>query len=252
MKGIKMNAKVIVIGANSAIAQAVIKRHIEENSADDKPNIMAVSRENRIDLPPQCVLFNCDYSESDIELVSRELIDQADFITHLYIFNGVLHNDEFMPEKRLQNINSSQLLSQFHTNAIVPMLWIKNLLPLLKKGQANQERACVVTVLNARVGSLSDNQLGGWYSYRSSKAALNMMLKNAAIELARTAPKVKLLSFHPGTTDTPLSKPFQKNVPSGKLFSPDFVAERLFHVHESLVADGELSYRDWNNCSIPW
>jgi len=120
-------------------------------------------------------------------------------------------------------------------------------MPLLSK-----QTACRVTVFSARVGSVSDNRLGGWYGYRASKAALNMMLKTASVELKRRAKGVKLVSFHPGTTDTSLSKPFQKNVPEGKLFTPDFVAQQLLSLESRLVLDGELSYLDWQGQEIPF
>lgn len=243
-----MSAKVIVIGASSAIAKAVIDKHLDTMpSSSDSPYLIAVSRNKQDIASPHALDLVCDYSESQIEAVSRDINQEVDKPTHIYIFNGVLHCDDFMPEKRLQNLNAEQLTAQFNSNAIVPMLWIKHLLPVLKQGQH-----CIVTVLSARVGSLTDNQLGGWYSYRSSKAALNMMLKNASIELVRVAPKVKLLSFHPGTTDTPLSKPFQKNVAEDKLFEPEFVANALFNVQSNLAYDGELSYRDWNDQAIDW
>ena len=109
-----------------------------------------------------------------------------------------------------------------------------------------------IAVFSARVGSISDNQLGGWYSYRASKAALNMVLKCAAIELARLNPRAKLVAFHPGTTDTNMSKPFQKGVPAEKLFSPDFVASRLLVSLDSIVPDGELAFLDWDGKAIAW
>lgn len=127
------------------------------------------------------------------------------------------------------------------------MLWIKALRPLLAGKQASH-----ISVLSARVGSIGDNNLGGWYAYRASKSALNMLLKTAAIEYARRASNVKLIAFHPGTTDTALSKPFQKNVPQNKLFTPDFVAERLIGIMNSTPVDGELAYLDWDNQTIQW
>ena len=102
------------------------------------------------------------------------------------------------------------------------------------------------------VGSISDNRLGGWYSYRTSKAALNMLLKSAVIELNRRLKSVKLIAFHPGTTDSPLSKPFQKNVPKGKLFSPDFVANALIDITHHAQIDGKLSFLDWQGKTIDW
>ena len=106
--------------------------------------------------------------------------------------------------------------------------------------------------LSARVGSINDNRMGGWYSYRASKAALNMLLKTAAIEYARRAKNVKLIAFHPGTTDTTLSKPFQKNIPEDKLFKPDFVARQLLMLVAKTPIDGTLSYLDWDHQSIDW
>ena len=111
---------------------------------------------------------------------------------------------------------------------------------------------CQLIIFSARVGSIKDNHAGGWYSYRASKAALNMLLKTTAIEYARRAKQVKLIAFHPVTTDTPLSRPYSANVPEDKLFSPDFVADRLFEILKNLPADGELSFVDWQGKSIKW
>jgi NAD(P)-dependent dehydrogenase (short-subunit alcohol dehydrogenase family) len=106
--------------------------------------------------------------------------------------------------------------------------------------------------MSARVGSIGDNRMGGWHSYRASKAALNMVLKNMAIEYGRRAKNVKLIAFHPGTTDTGLSKPFQGAVPNGKLFSAAFVATRLAQLMDNADLDGQLSYIDWDGQPIPW
>ena len=106
---------------------------------------------------------------------------------------------------------------------------------------------CTLAVLSARVGSIGDNRAGGWYGYRASKAALNMLLKCAAIELARRAPGVKLLAFHPGTVDTPLSRPVHANVPA-----PELVADHLVQLMNRLQPDGELSFLDWQGKPIEW
>jgi NAD(P)-dependent dehydrogenase (short-subunit alcohol dehydrogenase family) len=129
----------------------------------------------------------------------------------------------------------------------VPALWVSHLARVLRRSTG-----CSIAVLSARVGSIGDNRLGGWYSYRTAKAALNMFLKTAAVEYARRAPKVKLLAFHPGTTDTGLSRPFQKGVPEGKLFPPGFVAQRLLALLHEVTPDGELSFMDWDGKPIPW
>jgi len=163
------------------------------------------------------------------------------------ICHGVLHSNTYWPEKRLEDISESALQAIFHANAVVPALWLKSLLKVLKGSQD-----CIVAALSARVGSIGDNHLGGWYAYRASKSALNMILKTAAIEYGRRAKNVKLIAFHPGTTDTELSKPFQAAVPKEKLFTPSFVAERLAMIMDEALVDGELSYLDWNGQAIDW
>jgi len=130
---------------------------------------------------------------------------------------------------------------------VVPTLWLKLLFKILK-GQ----EPCVVATMSARVGSIGDNRMGGWHSYRASKATLNMVLQNMVIEYARRVKNVKLIAFRPGTTDTGLSKPFQTAVPSGKLFSPAFVATRLAQIMDNANVDGQLSDIDWNSQPIPW
>ena len=133
----------------------------------------------------------------------------------------------------------------FQANTIVPALWLK----LLHKTLAGK-LPCVVAVFSARVGSTSDNRLGGWYAYRASKAALNSLLKTFSVEYARRLKNVKLIAFHPGTVDTALSKPFQASVPEQNLFSPAFVADQLVNIMASAEIDGQLSYLDWAGKSI--
>jgi NAD(P)-dependent dehydrogenase (short-subunit alcohol dehydrogenase family) len=118
--------------------------------------------------------------------------------------------------------------------------------------QLRGKHECVVSVFSARIGSIDDNRSGGWYAYRASKAALNMLLKTAAIECARRAGNVKLIAFHPGTTDTALSRPFHASVPKDALFTPRFVARHLVDIMKQQHVDGELSFVDWKNESIVW
>ncbi|CAN0507506.1 unnamed protein product, partial [Discosporangium mesarthrocarpum] len=114
------------------------------------------------------------------------------------------------------------------------------------------KRDRVITVMSARVGSIDDNERGGWYAYRASKAALNMLFKTAAIEYRRTAKQTRFLAFHPGTTDTPLSQPFQKSVPPDKLFSPEFVAERLLGLTDALPGSDLVQFLDWDGEAVAW
>ena len=179
--------------------------------------------------------------------VATQLAPYAGTMSRVCICHGILHNDSLWPEKRLEDINGDALHEIFHANTVIPTLWLKLLHPVLTGKQR-----CVVATLSARVGSIGDNRMGGWYAYRASKSALNMMLKTIAVEYARRIKNVKLISFHPGTTDTALSKPFQASVRKESLFSTVFVADRLAEIMEHAEVDGQLSYLDWDGKTIPW
>ncbi|MEQ2353715.1 SDR family NAD(P)-dependent oxidoreductase [Pseudoalteromonas piscicida] len=239
------NLAIIVIGASSAIAQAFVKAQTEQSP---DVNVITVSRQAKTALHANNLHFQCDYSKAQIQQVASRIFELGLTVKSVTIFNGLLH-DEFdkFPEKKLEDIDVEHSIALFNINTMIPMLWLQALLPAIKGKQP-----CIVTALSARVGSISDNQMGGWYSYRSSKSALNMMFKTAAVELARRAKNIKLILFHPGTTDTPLSKPFQANVPDEKLFTPEFVAHQLSGIIANSHPDGTVSYVDWQNKLIEW
>lgn len=162
--------------------------------------------------------------------------------------SGLLHDgDELQPEKRLEDLSLAQLERVFAVNALGPALVLRELLPRMASSQK-----AVFAALSARVGSISDNRLGGWYAYRSSKSALNQLLRTAAIEARRRFRNVIVVALHPGTTDTRLSQPFQGNVPEGKLFSTQFVAGRLLDVIAGLETDDSGSFRAWDGSRIEW
>lgn len=237
----------LIIGAGSGIGSAVIQRLADERPDSD---ILAVSRVPAV-LPERHAqsvqTFTCDYSETGIAQLVKQLTPWHGRIGLVVISTGVLHTATIRPEKRAEDLHMDSMLEVLRINSVVPSLWLMRLLPAL-----GGSRPCLVFTLSARVGSISDNHKGGWYSYRASKAALNMVIKTAAIEYARRAPNVKLVAFHPGTVDTGLSRPFQRNVPEGKLFSADFVAERLLTISSDLPIDGDASYLDWAGKTIPW
>jgi len=213
--------------------------------------VFAVSR-----MPPTSVLdakgkqlrwILCDNSKNDVKRVVTEVVSSGLNLHRIIICTGVLHNENITPEKSLDKLDPSAMRAVFDVNLVIPALWLAALVRPLRRATGN-----VIAVLSARVGSISDNKLGGWYSYRASKAALNMFLKSAAIEYSRRSPGVKLVSFHPGTTDTYLSSPFQGNVASDALFTPEFVADRLAKILDQVEPDGDLSFLDWAGIEIPW
>lgn len=142
---------------------------------------------------------------------------------------GVLHGPDYAPEKKLDHVLPESLLHAFEVNAFGPLLVAKHFHRFLR-----YDKRSVFASLSARVGSISDNRLGGWYAYRGSKAAQNMFTKNISIELARIAPNAIVVGLHPGTVDTDLSRPFQRNLPEKQLLPPSKSVGALLQVIESL------------------
>jgi NAD(P)-dependent dehydrogenase (short-subunit alcohol dehydrogenase family) len=238
----------IIIGASGGLGSALYKRWRQDHKVD---HVIAISRQAVPDdensRESSTHYIRCDYTEPSIVKACEKIRILTDSISRVCICNGILHNEHVWPEKRIEDVNLQHLQEVFTINSIVPMLWLKALLTLVK-GQSD----CVISVFSARIGSIDDNRSGGWYSYRASKAALNMLLKTAAIEYARRAKNVKLIAFHPGTTDTALSKPFQHSVSPDSLFTTEFVAEHLVSIMNNQTVDGELSFIDWENEAIAW
>ncbi|MEM1081910.1 MAG: SDR family NAD(P)-dependent oxidoreductase [Pseudomonadota bacterium] len=160
---------------------------------------------------------------------------------------GMLHTEHVTPEKKLEDVDSVSMQRVFALNAIAPILLIQALRPLMAR-----QGKVVFAALSARVGSIADNRLGGWYSYRSSKAALNQLLRTASIELKRRNPNVIVAALHPGTTDTDLSKPFQSRVPADRLFSVDRTSTYLLNVINHLSAADSGGFFAWDGQAIDW
>ena len=240
----------LVLGASGGLGSAMVSEFLNDPEID---KVFAVSSKknpvgsNEGQNQSKLVWLQAEYSETQMADAVSQLMAHAGTFSRVCVCHGLLHSDKLWPEKRLEDITSEALQEIFHSNTVVPALWLKLLFKILK-GQT----PCIVATMSARVGSLSDNNLGGWYAYRASKAALNMVLKTASIEYARRAKNVKLIAFHPGTTDTALSKPFQSTVPTEKLFTTEFVAEQLAMIMDSAQLDGELSYLDWDGQTIAW
>ncbi len=237
----------LVLGASGGLAQALIAQFLADKRFDKVIAVSSKSAPESLVAGDRLLWIETQYTEPAMVEVVEQLQGFAGSISRVCICHGILHSETLWPEKRLEDLKPEALHEIFQANAVVPALWLKLLHRVLKGKQP-----AVVAALSARVGSISDNRLGGWYAYRSSKSALNMLLQNMAIEYARRVKNVKLIAFHPGTTDTALSKPFQAAVPEGKLFTPEFVAERLVGIMDNAQVDGQLSYLDWDNKVIPY
>lgn len=186
--------------------------------------------------------------ETSIAEAAEHVAAQTCTLDAIFVASGLLHNGELLqPEKSLNSIRKTSLELLYRVNAVGPALVAKHFLPLLKRDSKS-----VFACLSARVGSISDNRAGGWYGYRAAKAALNMIIKSIAIELARQNPSAICVGLHPGTVDTALSKPFQGNVPKDKLFSVDRSASALLAVVDGLTKVDSGKCFAWDGQVIPF
>ncbi len=187
-------------------------------NVDDLPGLSVATIDVAVDICDEPSIRHA------VEIVPDELP-----LDWLIIATGWLHDADHRPEKTYRALDAEQLVHAYRINAVGPALLVKHLIPRL-----NRDRGCHVGILSARVGSISDNRLGGWHAYRASKAALNMLIKNYAIEMARKNDRFVIVGLQPGTTDTRLSAPFQRNVPESQLQTPEFTAAHLVDVMQRL------------------
>ena len=191
--------------------------------------IHALSRKAQTGFASNVICNMIDYECETSISMAVELAARDAPLDMVVVTTGILHGDSFGPEKALKDISAHNLVKLVTANTIVPALIAKHFLPHLSR-----ENRSIFAALSARVGSISDNQLGGWYSYRASKSALNMIIKTAAIEMARRNPKAIVVGLHPGTVASPLSEPFQRNVAQRELFTAAYSASQLVRVLEGL------------------
>ncbi len=224
--------RVAIFGASGGIGRGFIE-HLRDDPA--VAHIYAVSRNpDSIGIEdPKLSAHGYDpRDEASLEQVAAS-IKEGGPLTLAISAIGLLHDDEngLEPEKTWRHLDADKLADTYFANAVVPILIAKHMLPLLPRDQRAGYSA-----LSARVGSISDNRIGGWYGYRAAKAALNQHLRCAAIELGRRYDQAFCIGLHPGTVDTGLSKPFQKQVEEHKLFTPEFSTGAMLQVIDGITA----------------
>ncbi|MDG2176891.1 MAG: SDR family NAD(P)-dependent oxidoreductase [Gammaproteobacteria bacterium] len=236
---------IAIIGSSGAIGNALIQHYLGSKETE---TLYAFSR-SETELPDNNIINHYIDLEKPESIEAAAKLVPPNSLDMVIAATGILHTDgdpAVSPEKNLQQLDAGQLQRVFSINSIGPALLMKHFLPLLKNSGPN-----VFALLSARVGSISDNRLGGWYSYRASKAALNMLIKTAAIESGRRNRESIIVGLHPGTVDSKLSSPFQARVPKEKLFSPAISAEYLAHVIDKLDSSKSGLCIDWNGKIIP-
>ena len=238
-----MVENIAVIGSNGAIGRAIVQ-HLA--SVHPKANIHTFARRAMAQDLPHTVTSHVLNTSNETEIAQAAQIASGSAPLDLvFVAVGMLHDGHIMPEKALRDLSAQKFQKLFEVNTILPALCAKHFLPRLHK-----DRRAAFAALSARVGSVSDNRLGGWYGYRASKAALNMVIKNAAIEMRRRNPQAIIVGLHPGTVASNLSAPFQSNVAKGKLFTPDDAAQKLIDVLDHLPASASGKCFAWDGNEI--
>ena len=243
---------ILVIGAGHGIGFGIVNQLINTlndvkifatyNNAQKATPLLKLSEENF-----NLNSFQINPLEEGEHLKLKETIGR--FTTEIdLIINcvGFLHDDKSLPEKSLKDIDSDKILEDFKINTIPTLLVAK-----CYESMLSNDRDSVLTTLSAKVGSIEDNRMGGWYGYRMSKAALNMACKNIAIELKRKKKNCSVIALHPGTTDTDLSRPFTSRS-NYKLHTIEETAENILYVLDGLESSSSGSFLSWNGEELPW
>jgi NAD(P)-dependent dehydrogenase (short-subunit alcohol dehydrogenase family) len=245
LKSFNANANVVVIGASGGIGQAAVQLLSNDPSVGlvhafsrDATN----SQDGKVHRLPIALRDEQSIKTAVQIATSRAPVDLV------FVASGLLHRDDAVqPEKSMGQLSINAMSEVFSVNTIGPALLAKHFLPAMRKTGKT-----VFAALSARVGSISDNHLGGWISYRASKAALNMVIKTLSVEQTRLRPESIVVSLHPGTVDTALSKPFSGRVAENSLFTPEHSAACLFNVIDDLNVADSGGFFAWNGTAIEY
>lgn len=234
---------ILVLGGSGGIGHAIVSK-LRETYPDSTIHTTYKQHRPDTELDDGIIWHALDIShEEEIKQLSQS-IPQLDWLINCI---GMLHTEDKGPEKSVQAVDGDFFLHNIKLNTLPSMVLAKHFESALKRSASAR-----FAVVSAKVGSISDNRLGGWYSYRASKAALNMFLKTLSIEWQRTMKHCVVLSLHPGTTDTRLSKPFQQNVPKQKLFTPEYVAQCLVSIIANATPAQTGSFLAYDGAELPW
>ncbi|WP_277968297.1 SDR family NAD(P)-dependent oxidoreductase [Sphingomonas echinoides] len=227
----------VIIGASGGIGAALEAALVEEATFDKVYGFArSYDGDRHIDLLDDATIA-----------AAAATVSKGPAPTLIVIATGVLHDGDRGPEKSLRELDPEWLAKTFAINAIGPAIVAKHFLPLMPRSGR-----CVFAALSARVGSISDNKLGGWYGYRASKAALNQLIRTLAIEEKRRNDRAIVVGLHPGTVDTALSKPFQGNVQPGRLFDAERAALQLLDTIEGLKVPDSGKLFDYEGAEVPF
>ena len=231
------NMRVAIIGASGGIGAAMVDALVAHTQVSQ---VFALSRQGQSHSSPKVLNLTYDFTNEGSIMAACEAMREAGTFDLIITATGLLQGEGIAPEKNSRALSYEGFQHSFLINTVGPAMTAKHMLPLLTK-----EHKSVFAALSARVGSISDNRLGGWYAYRASKSALNMVIKTLAVEYGRNYNNSAIIGLHPGTVDTDLSKPFQSQVPAGELFTPQQSAAHLLNVVNQVRPDQSGLVFDW-------
>lgn len=233
---------IAIVGGSGGIGSALVKQLISRPEVENIYASYHTARPGWSD--PKITWHQLDVTLEASIMSWTEQINELDWLINAV---GVLHTPDHGPEKTIKRLEPEYYLHNIRINALPQLLLAKH-----SHDKFRHQRKSIFAAVSARVGSIDENYLGGWYSYRASKAALNMGLKTLAIEWKRTLPNVIVAAMHPGTTDTNLSRPFQRNVPPEQLFSPEETAAKMLNVLDSLAVNDSGKFWSFDGTQLPW
>ena len=244
----------IVVGASRGIGLALVRELLNHGTFD---RVIASHRGSEIpetlselvrEYPKSLKPVQLDVTDvANIQRFGAWLGEQSGSVELAIHVAGILHGETFQPEKTIDQCDPAHLAHYFEVNSIAPLMVARAVLE-------NQSRKNHFTfaAVSAMVGSIGDNRKGGWYGYRASKAALNQLIKTLSNECRMRFPRAAIVAIHPGTTDTDLSLPFQKNIAPGKLYSPELTARRMLSVLQNVDAERTGRFLNWDGSEIAW
>jgi len=236
--------RVIIVGSSGGIGRAFIDAFA---ASEQVSQIYALSRQGQSHPSPKVANLTFDFKHENSIVAAAEALRETGPFDLCILATGLLQGQGIAPEKNMRAMSLEGFQHSFMVNTFGPALTAKHFLPLMRR-----DRKAVFAALSARVGSISDNRIGGWYAYRASKAALNMILKTLSIEFSRRFKETVIIGLHPGTVDTALSKPFQSNVPEGKLFSPEYSVSKLLAVIDQVKPKDSGLVFAWDGKQVPF
>lgn len=245
--------RVVIAGASGAIGSALAAGLL---ARDPETRVVGLCRQpgqapEALRSDERCTLLPWDAEDPEAASAVAEALPSATepetgLDTFLYAA-GLLHDGDMFPEKRLEELSPANMARAFAVNATGFGLLAQALLPWLRHREFKR-----VAAISAKVGSITDNGFGGWYAYRSSKAALNMLVRNLSIELPRRCKPIACVALHPGTTESALSEPFSQSLAKLKVHKPEQTAANLLQVLDGLADHSNGRFYSWDGSELPW